>query len=322
MPAARAPRDAEQLDPVAQLLGVADVLARQLRDALGVDLVELHRHAEGDRRHDGELVRGIDALDVERRVGLGVAARLRLLQHGVERRAGCAHLGQDEVRRAVDDAGDPLDPVGGEAFAQRLDDRNAAGDRALERDHHALRVRRGEDLVAVAGEQRLVRGDHVLAVGDRLQDERSRRLDAADQLDDDVDVGVREHDRGIGGEVDAGRTARQLARALDRALGDPGDPDRPPRAPRDLALRCGAAPSTGPVPTVPTPRRPTSSGFIDGVMRDARSTQAAGRAASTGFADVGRPRRLAAMPSSRNICLMPRIACRVRDSFSIIAKRT
>ena len=68
------------------------------------------------------------------------------------------------------------------------------GDRAFERDHHALRVRGGEDLVAVPREQRLVGGDHVLAVGDRLQDERARRLDAADQLDDDVDVRMREHD--------------------------------------------------------------------------------------------------------------------------------
>ena len=126
----RAPRDAEQLDPVAELLGVADVLARELRDALGVDLVELHRHAEGDRRHDRELVRGVDAFDVERRVGLGVAARLRLGEHVVERRARRAHLGQDEVGRAVDDAGDPFDAVRGEALAQRLDDRDAAGDRA------------------------------------------------------------------------------------------------------------------------------------------------------------------------------------------------
>ena len=74
----RAARDAEQLDPVAQFLGVADVLARELRDAFGVGLVELHRHAERDRRHDRELVRGVDAFDVERRIGFGIAARLRL----------------------------------------------------------------------------------------------------------------------------------------------------------------------------------------------------------------------------------------------------
>ncbi len=169
MPVRRAPGDAEQLDAVAELLGVADVFARQLGDAFGVGLVELHRDAEGDRRHDGELVRGVDALDVEGRVGLGIAQPLRLLQRSVERQPLVAHLGQDEIGGAVDDAGDPFDAVGGQALAQRLDDRNAAGHRRLERDHHALFLRRGEDLVAVQGEQRLVGGDDVLAVGDRLQ---------------------------------------------------------------------------------------------------------------------------------------------------------
>ena len=73
-------------------------------------------------------------------------------------------------------------------FAQRFDDRNAAADRAFERDHHVLLARGGEDFVAVLGQQRLVRGDHVLAVRDRLQNELSRDAGAADQLDDDVDV--------------------------------------------------------------------------------------------------------------------------------------
>ena len=40
--------------------------------------------AEGEARQDGELVRGIEAADVEGRIGLGVAALLRLLQHVAE----------------------------------------------------------------------------------------------------------------------------------------------------------------------------------------------------------------------------------------------
>ena len=163
-----AARDAEQLDAVAEFLGVFHILAGELRDALGISLVELHRYAEGDRRQDGELVRGIDALDVEGRIGLGVAQGLRLFQHVVERRPLVAHLAEDEVAGAVDDAGQPLDTVRGEALAQRLDDGNAARHRRLERDHHALGLRRGEDFVAVLGDQVLVGGDHVLAVGDRL----------------------------------------------------------------------------------------------------------------------------------------------------------
>ena len=235
-PLRRAPRDPKELDPVAQRLGVANILARQLRDALGVGLVELHRHAECDRRHDGELVRGVYAFDVEGGIGLGVAARLRLLQYRVERGTLRAHLGQDEVRRAVDDPGDPLDPVGGEPFAQRLDDRDAARDRALERDHHALRVRGGEDLVAVSRQQRLVGRHHMLVVGDGLQDERARRLDAADQLDHDVDVRMREHRPCVCRQGDARCPAGDLARAFLRLFGDPCDADRTPRTAGDLLL--------------------------------------------------------------------------------------
>ena len=45
----RALGDAQQLDAVAELLGVADVGRLQLGDAFDVGLVELHRDAEGDR---------------------------------------------------------------------------------------------------------------------------------------------------------------------------------------------------------------------------------------------------------------------------------
>ena len=153
MPSGVRLRDAQQLDAVAELFGVFDVGRVQFGDAFDVGLVELHRDAERDRRHDGHLVRGIDALDVEGRIGFGVTQALRLFQHGVESQALVAHLGQDEIGRAVDDAGDPLDAVGRQAFAQRLDDRNAAGHGRLERHHHALVLRRLENLVAVHGQQ-------------------------------------------------------------------------------------------------------------------------------------------------------------------------
>ena len=233
-PLRRAPGDAQQLDAVAQLLGVADVFARQLGDAFGIGLVELHRNAEGDRRHDGELVRGVDAFDVEGRVGLGIAQLLRLLERGIERQPLVAHLRQDEVGGAVDDAGDPFDAVGGQAFAQRLDDRDAAGDRRLERDHHALLLRRGEDLGAVRGQQRLVGGDDVLAVGDGLQHQLFRDRIAADQLDHDVDVRIRYNFIRIGG--DSHPFPRELARLLQVAIGDHANDDAAAGAARDFFL--------------------------------------------------------------------------------------
>ncbi len=233
MPLLRAPRDAEQLDAVAQPLGVLDVDGGELADALGVGLVELHRDAEGDRGEDGELVRGVDAVDVEGGIGLGVAQALRLGEHHVEGQPLVAHLREDVVAGAVDDPGDPLDAVGGEALADRLDDRHAAAHRRLEGDHHALRWAAREDLVAVLREQRLVGGDHVLAVGDRRQDELAGARLAADQLDDDVDVRMRDQLRGIGHQLDALEAHRARLGEVARARGH-RDHDLAAGAARDL----------------------------------------------------------------------------------------
>ncbi len=48
MPFVGALGDAQQLDAVAQLLGVLDVGSAQFGDAFNVGLVELHRNAESD----------------------------------------------------------------------------------------------------------------------------------------------------------------------------------------------------------------------------------------------------------------------------------
>ncbi|KFB71722.1 MAG: hypothetical protein AW09_003140 [Candidatus Accumulibacter phosphatis] len=191
--------DAEQLDAVAELFSVPDVGRVELADAFDVRLLEAHRVAESNRRHDAELVRGVHALDVEGRIGLGVAEALRFLEHRGKGQTLVAHLGENEVGGAVDDAGDPLDAVGGETFAQCLDDRDAASDGGLESDHHALFLSSGKNLVAVPGEQGLVGGDHVFAIGDRLQYEFPGDPVAADQLDDDVDLRVADHRKGVVG---------------------------------------------------------------------------------------------------------------------------
>ena len=84
-------RDAQQLDAVAQVLGRFDVGLADRLDALDVDLLEVELAAEGEARQDGELVRRVEAADVEGRVGLGVAQRLRLGQRVAERAALIGH---------------------------------------------------------------------------------------------------------------------------------------------------------------------------------------------------------------------------------------
>ena len=93
----RSPGDAEQLDAVAELVGERDVERRDVADALDIDARRNRpRQPKASAGQDGELVRGIDAVDVEARVGLGVAQRLRLGQHVGERRgrsrASCVRM--------------------------------------------------------------------------------------------------------------------------------------------------------------------------------------------------------------------------------------
>ena len=161
------PRDAQQLDAIAKFGGERDVERGDAADALDMHRVERDRPAERQRGQDRQLVRRIDAVDVERRIGLRVAELLRIGEHFGELAAALAHLRQDVIAGAVQDAGNAQDAVAGETLAQRLDHRDAAGDRGLERQRHAALLRRGGERGAMHGEHRLVGGDHRLAGGDR-----------------------------------------------------------------------------------------------------------------------------------------------------------
>ena len=196
-PIAAATGDAEVFDAIAQLGGIGDVQCADLRDALGKTALELERNTEGQRAENGQLVRRVDAFDVEARIGLRIAQRLGLGEDIGEVATLVAHLGQDEVTGPVDNACDPIDVVCRQAFAQGLDDGNATGDGRLEAHHDTALARRSEDLVAVPSDQRLVGRDHVLAVLDRPEHQLERRRIAPDQLDDDLDLGILDDGEGV-----------------------------------------------------------------------------------------------------------------------------
>jgi hypothetical protein len=146
--------------------------------------------------------------------------------------ASASHLRQDEVGGAVDDPRDPLDAVRDQPLAQGLDDGDAATDGGLEGDHHVFLAGGGEDLVAMDGEECLVRGDHVLAVRDRLEGEVLRDAVAADQLDDDVDLRIAGDRPGVVGDrhLRAGDPPREVL----VQVGDAGDDERPSHPAGDL----------------------------------------------------------------------------------------
>jgi hypothetical protein len=185
------------------------------------------------------LCDGVDAVDIKARIGFGVAELLRLGEHLGEVAAAFAHRRQDVVRRAVEDAVDARQTVAGKPLAQRLDDRNAAGDRCLESERHASRLGGLGKLGAMLGHQGLVCGDDVFAAGERRLDDLARHsVSAADQLDDDLDFGNRGQRQG----VFAPACARQVDPAVAvpiarRNRGNDNAPGR--RAP--TATRPGAA---------------------------------------------------------------------------------
>ena len=94
--------------------------------------------AERERGENGELVGGVEAADVEGRVGLGVAEFLRLGEADAERQPLLLHARENVIAGAVEDAGDAPDRVAGEPLAQGLDDRHAAADRRLEGERDAV----------------------------------------------------------------------------------------------------------------------------------------------------------------------------------------
>ena len=195
----RAPGNAEMFNPVTQFIGIGDVLLFDIPYTLGIGFVKLQRDAEGYGAHDGQLVRRIDALNVEGRVSLRITQRLGFLQYLAEVPALVAHLGQDEVSRAVDYARSPLNAVRHQALAHRLDNGNPAGDCGLECHDHAFFPCGAENLIAVYGNHGLVCGNYMFAVVDGAQDHFLRRGVAAYQFDDDVHFRVIDRGKSVVG---------------------------------------------------------------------------------------------------------------------------
>ncbi len=192
----------------------------------------------GEDRH---LRGGVRPVDVLGRVGLRVAELLGAGEDVVVGRAGRRHLAEDEVGRPVDDPEDPLQRHRGEPLADDPDHRDHAGDRRLEAQLHAGLAGGLEELVAVLGDQLLVRRDDRLAGAQRREDVLARRLEPAHQLDDQVGAGedlvevalAAPEDAGDLGPAPGGRRDRRGARleqldegAADGAVAEQPDPDR------------------------------------------------------------------------------------------------
>ena len=182
--------DTQQLNGVAELAGLGDVLGADGTDALLVDVVGGNAGAKADGGEDGRLAGGIEAVDVGGRIGLGVALGLGVGEHvGVIGALG-VHARQNVVGGAVEDAGDGQDLVAHQVVLERADDGDTAAAAGLAFDLHAALTRLLGKRLDMAAEQGLVGGDDVLAVLKGRGEDLGRGVLAADQLDDDVDGGV------------------------------------------------------------------------------------------------------------------------------------
>ena len=161
--------DRQQLDAVAEVVGEFDVQSADAGNPLGVDAVKVDLGSKAERDQDGQLVGGIDPLDVKGRVRLGIAQFLGDFEHVGKVGTLLGHAGQDVVAGAVHDADDTAEVVGSHVALDGGQDRDAATDRRLELDLDPFAGRRSVDLVAMQGQQRLVGGNDMLAFFDGLQ---------------------------------------------------------------------------------------------------------------------------------------------------------
>ena len=100
-----------------------------------------------------------------------------------------------------------------------LIDRDAAGHRRLEFERDAFASAGAASAAPCIGEQRLVGGDHSLPARERRLDRRlGGAVGAADQLDEDVDIGARgQRDRIVEPAMPRESTPRsRVRRARDR----------------------------------------------------------------------------------------------------------
>ena len=208
-----------------------------------VDVAGHDSLAEGQAGDDGRLGPGVVALDIGGGVALGVAQALGLGQGiGV---AGplLGHAGEDEVGGAVDDPHHPGHVLAGEGLPQGAHEGDAPGHRGLEEQVDACVLGGRRQLGAVVGQQLLVGGHHRLAGAQGGEGQLPGRLDAADDLDHQVDVGVAGHRRGVGGEHAVGQGDATVAG--EAAHRHPGHLEADPGALGDGVAPLGEQPHEG-----------------------------------------------------------------------------
>ena len=169
----------DQLEPEAELTRVLEVIGLDVLDPFVDHLVDVDRRVKCQPGQDRHLGCGVRAIDVVGGIGLRVPQALRLLKGLAERLPRASHLGQDEIRCAVDDPVDAVDPGAGERLLKYADHRHHACNRSLEPQLHTLGAGHLPKLLAVTGQKLLVGRHHVAPGSHRPQHVFMSGLDPA-----------------------------------------------------------------------------------------------------------------------------------------------
>ena len=137
------------------------------------------------------------------------------------------HRREDVVGGAVDDSGDAQHGVTGQRLGQRADHRDRAGNRRLEVQVDVGVLGGLGQLTGGLRHQRLVGGDHRLALLERGENRLARRFDRTHHFDDDVDV------------VAGHQCLDVVGQQFDRHAAVGGDPAHPDPREAPAARRCG-----------------------------------------------------------------------------------
>ena len=194
-------RQRQQLDAIPQLTGIGNIEPGEAGNPLGVDVLIGYPGAKSQRGEQGQLLRRINTLDVKRRIGFGVTQFLRCFEDVSEVEALIAHVAEDVIRRAVDDARNREELIRHQAFFDAANDRNAAPHAGFKTNITLQGAGGMKDLLPMLRQQGFIGGHHMLPLVQGGQEVRACRFVAADQLDHDSNVRVADDLKGVLGQL-------------------------------------------------------------------------------------------------------------------------
>src|SRR5699024_1214656 len=95
-------RHTEVFNTISQCFSIIHVSRGQLRNAFGVGFLELQWGTKSNRSQDSQLMRSINALDIESWICLGITQGLRFLQYVFKGAAFLTHFAENKVTGTVD----------------------------------------------------------------------------------------------------------------------------------------------------------------------------------------------------------------------------